>query len=391
MQAHVTHPKRPESLESIARALVPELQRRSSEIEQGDRLPDDLANLMLREGFYNIMVPRAVGGVELDLPTYLRVLEILGEGDASTAWNVMALANNGILGGYVPSETGQAIWGSGGVMAGVFAPVGKAVRVDGGYRVRGKWGFGSGSHNSNWLSAGAFITNGNGEIEKTEAGSPVSRIMLVPRSEVTLHDDWQVSGLCGTGSVEYSIEDAYVPEAYTASLADQPIDRPLFRFPVLCALASGIAAVALGNARAALDEFRSIAGGKTPAGTRKPLAAREVTQLKVAEAETMWRSARAWLYEVFVKSWALAEAGKPVPVELRRDMRLATTHATHGSAEAVDIVYHLGGTTGIYKRSPLQRQFRDAHVITQHMLVGTPISALAGRYYLGEDDPNTVL
>jgi alkylation response protein AidB-like acyl-CoA dehydrogenase len=164
---------------------------------------------------------------------------------------------------------------------------------------------------------------------------------------------------------------------------DGPLERPLYAFPQFGLLAMGIAAVALGLARAAIDALVEIAGGKTPQGSARPLAARPAAQSDVSRAEALLRSSRAFYYEAIEQAWEGACARGRIEADQRRDVRLATTHATRACAEAVDLMYDLGGGTSVYQRSPLQRVFRDVHVATQHMMVSPATLELTGRLLLG--------
>jgi alkylation response protein AidB-like acyl-CoA dehydrogenase len=209
-------------------------------------------------------------------------------------------------------------------------------------------------------------------------------MMIAPASEIEFFDTWHVSGLCGTGSTDFAMNDLFVPDARAVGLGvDGPLERPLYAFPQFGLLAMGIAAVALGLARAAIDALVAIAGGKTPQGSARPLAARPAAQADVSRAEALLRSSRAFYYEAIERAWEGACARGRIEAEHRRDVRLATTHATRSCAEAVDLMYDLGGGTSVYQKSPLQRVFRDVHVATQHMMVSPATMELTGRLLLG--------
>jgi alkylation response protein AidB-like acyl-CoA dehydrogenase len=210
-------------------------------------------------------------------------------------------------------------------------------------------------------------------------------MMIVPAADVEFLDTWHVSGLSGTGSTDFAIRDRFVPNKHAAGFGvDGPLERPLYQFPQFGLLAMGIAAVALGLARAAIEELVDLAGGKKPSGSARPLASRAAAQSEVARAEATLRSARAFYYEAIETAWQEAHEGS-LSTASRRDIRLATTHATHASAEAVDRMFHLGGGTSVYRTSPLQRIFRDVHVATQHMMIGPSTYELTGRLFLGLD------
>ena len=158
---------------------------------------------------------------------------------------------------------------------------------------------------------------------------------------------------------------------------------PLYRLPLFGVLAIGIASVSLGIARRAVDELLLLAGAKTPTGSRRRLAERATVQADVARAEAGLRSARAFLFEAMADAWADAVAGNDISTDRRTALRLAATHATRTSADVVTAMYEAGGGTSIYADQPLQRCFRDAHVATQHAMVGPATFELTGRLLLG--------
>jgi alkylation response protein AidB-like acyl-CoA dehydrogenase len=232
----------------------------------------------------------------------------------------------------------------------------------------------------------------NGEPERMKNGAPRSRMMIAPRSEIEFLDTWHVSGLCGTGSTDFVMKDLFVPEGRAGGIgSDGPLERPLYAFPQFGLLAMGIAAVAMGLARAAIDELVEVAGGKTPSGSSRRLAERPAAQSEVSQAEAALRSARSFYYEVIERAWQAALEHGAISVEHRRDVRLATTWATRQSAAAVDLMYHLAGGTSVYRTSPLQRIFRDVHVATQHMMVSSATLELTGRLFLGLETDTSLL
>ena len=198
-------------------------------------------------------------------------------------------------------------------------------------------------------------------------------------ADVISLDTWHVSGLSGTGSIAFEVRDLFVPERHASGyLVKAPPDRPLFRFPGFSPLAQGIGAVGIGIARASIAEFVRIAAEKRRAGSSTPLAERPYVQMEVAKAEARLRSARAFFYESINAGWAAAQSGEPVALSHNRDVRLATTHTMQESAAVVDAMYTLAGGTSVYESSPLQRQFRDVHVATQHIMVSPGILETAG-------------
>jgi len=367
-----------------AKGFSAELTDRAAEFERARRLPPDMAAKFAAAGFMGMLVPEAYGGSETDPLTFLEVVETLAQADGSAAWCVFIGATSGVTAAYLPEHTARDIYRPGTITGGVFAPRGKAVdRGDGTYDVAGRWQWGSGTQNAHWVMGGCMVLK-DGKPEMLPSGIPHTRMFLLPADKVTFHDTWHVSGLKGTGSTDIEFAPQTIHRDYSVGLtSDAPLKRPLYAFPVFGLLTIAIGGVALGLARAAIDALIELAAGKTPEGHRRPLALRAETQEKVAEAEALVRSARSWLRGTVGDAWVAAGRDGVLSVDHRRDMRLATTHATRAAARAVDLMYNLGGGTSVYETSKLQRCFRDVHVATQHMLVGTPTLELTGKLYMG--------
>lgn len=373
-----------EDMRAIARGFTSELRKRAEEIETARRLPRELSDRFAGAGLYRMCVPEVYGGLECSPAETMEAIEILARADGASAWCVFIGATSGSVLALLPESSAREVFASPEtLLSGVFAPRGKAVAVDGGFRVDGQWQWGSGTQNADWILAGCQVIR-DGKPELLRNGTPRSRMMLVPAEQVEFVDTWYVSGLSGTGSTDFAIRDAFVPDGHAIGLGvDGPLPRPLYAFPQFGLLGMGIAAVTLGLARAAIDELIEIAGGKHPSGSARPLAARPATQSEVSKSEATLRSARAFYYEAIEDAWQAAQNLGRIDTDHRRDIRLATTHAVQACAEAVDRMYNLGGGSSVYRRSPLQRIFRDVHVATQHMMVSPATLELTGRLLLG--------
>ena len=371
--------------EELALAVAP----RIDEIEENRFLPQDIADHAARLGLHRLFIPAAYGGLEANPMTLVDVAERIARVDGSTAWCVFIGATSGMTAAFVNEAEARAAFGDPmSIAAGVFAPRGKAQHAEengvAGYRVSGRWQWGSGSRNARTIMGGAMILGDDGKPEMSPEGVPQNRMMIFDADQVQLLDTWRVSGLCGTGSTDFEVSDVFVPATRAPSLiSDKPLQRPLYCFPTFGLLGIGISAVALGLARGSIDALIELAGGKTPQGSTKPLALRAKAQLDVSEAEALTRSARSYLAETIEAAWAAASSDGKITVAHRRDIRLATTHAVKVATRAVDLMYTLGGGTSVYKTSPLQRHFRDVHVATQHMMVSDATYELTGRLFLG--------
>jgi alkylation response protein AidB-like acyl-CoA dehydrogenase len=371
--------------EQAAVAVAP----RSREIEALRHLPQDIAEAMAEAGLYRLLTPAAYGGHECHVATYLEVVECVARGDASAAWCMFISCTASVLAAYLPPAAAAKLFAPPALKAaGVFAPRGRAVpeRRDGivGYRVSGRWGWGSGAHNADLISGGCVVTGANGRPEASGDGAPRVLSVLFERSQVHLLDNWHAVGLCGSGSGEFEVVEQFVPADRCASLFDAPtVATPLYRFPVFGLLAMSIAAVATGIARQALDTLVAQAGATQPQASSKTLAQRPAVQQAVARAEAELRSARAFLLGAACAAWDEAEGEGQISLALRRDLRLAATHAVHASAALVDRLFSVAGGGAIFADSPLQRCLRNVHVATQHMMVAEPSFELSGRLLLG--------
>lgn len=372
-----------------ARALGAEIGERSQEIESGRRLPLDLVDTLATADLFRLCVPRSLGGPEVDVQTLVDILETIAVADGSAAWCVMIGSTSALLSAYLPIEVAREIYQPKTISGGVFAPLGRALATSDGYRVSGRWPFASGCQHCSWLMGGCVVLE-DGKPQLLGNGLPDVRLMLVPASEATILDTWDVAGLRGTGSHDIEIQEVFVPRHRAVSLiTDLPReDGPLYRFPAFGLLALGISAVALGIARRAMTELHELSMVKTPTGSRRRLGERAAIQTDVAQSQAKLAAARALLRQTIADVWQAASDGAPLTLDQRAALRLAATHATSTSAEVVDRMYHAGGGSAVYSRSPLQRCFRDIHVATQHVMVASPTYELVGRVLLGLDaDP----
>jgi alkylation response protein AidB-like acyl-CoA dehydrogenase len=359
----------------LARDLAPET-------DSGRRLPDRLVAALRDSGLLRAGAPREVDGSELAPGRALRCAEQVARGDASAGWCVSIAITSSLLAAYLPPGAREDLFGGGrGIAAGVWAPRGRARPVEGGVVVSGRWAFCSGITHADMLFAGCLIDDGPGPAGER----PSPSVLALPKADLEILDTWHTLGLRGTGSHDAVAKEVFVPAARVFSLFDGPVvDRPLYRFPIFGFFALSIAAAALGNARAAIDAFVELAGGKVGLGSSRTLAERAPTQAAAASAESSLRAARALYYEAIEAAWQAAQRDESISVALRNELRLAATHAVRTSAEVVSAVYDLAGGTAIYDHSPLQRHFRDAHTATAHFQVNTASRELPGRILLGQ-------
>jgi indole-3-acetate monooxygenase len=373
----------PSPLEA-AQKLAPLIRSSADETDAARELPRPVFEALADAGLFHLAVPRSIGGGEIDLPSYVEVIEEIGKADASTAWAVNQGAIFGTYSARMPRDIARAIWieTPRSVVANTPAPTAKAVVVPGGYRVTGRQGFSTGCRHASWIAAHGQIFD-NGQV-RLEGDQPEMRYFFVPVAEAELLDTWHVRGMRGTGTHHFAVHDVFVPAERTVLSATAPAlePGPLYKIPRTLCFASGDAAVALGMARSCLDTFAELAGSKTPRAMQALLRDQSMVQVNVGHAEAALRSGRAFLMESVRDIWSEAVAGA-VTLERRAVLRLATTHGIRLAAQVIDAIYSAAGATAAYEGNLIQRHFQDIHVITQHLQGRMAHYELVGRHWLG--------
>ncbi len=368
-----------------ARALASRVAAAADRIDSGREIPPEIAGEIADRGLFRLLVPRSLGGGEIDFLDYLRIVQVFAEVDGSTAWCVNqnnVFATNSAT---IPEQTAQEIWGDRRAVVSNGPPSSSsvAVPVDGGYRITGRWNFSSGYRHATWVAALVPISQSNDD-RQAMGGRENARTMLLPKEEVSPSDVWQVNGLRGTGSFSFEAKDLFVPSSRTYSLSDRPReDGALYVIPTGLLFASGFATVALGVARASLDAAINLAGIKVPGLEREVLRVKSTTQREVGKAEAFWNSARTFLWESASSMWEGARKNHCLTTEERIRLRLASTHAIRTAADVVDIAYNLCGSNAIFASNPVQRRFQDIHVITQQAQGRLTHYDTAGQFFLG--------
>jgi indole-3-acetate monooxygenase len=373
----------PSPLEA-AQKLAPLIRSSADETDAARELPRPVFEALADAGLFHLAVPRSIGGGEIDLPSYVEVIEEIGKADASTAWAVNQGAIFATYSARMLRDIARAIWieTPRSVVANTPAPTAKAVVVPGGYRVTGRQGFSTGCRHASWIAAHAQIFD-SGQV-RLEGDQPEMRYFFVPVAEAELLDTWHVRGMRGTGTHHFAVHDVFVPAERTVLSATAPAlePGPLYKIPRTLCFASGDAAVALGMARTCLDTFAELAGSKTPRAMQALLRDQSMVQVNVGHAEAALRSGRAFLMESVRDIWSEAVAGA-VTLERRAVLRLATTHGIRLAAQVIDTVYSAAGATAAYEGNLIQRHFQDIHVITQHLQGRMAHYELVGRHWLG--------
>jgi alkylation response protein AidB-like acyl-CoA dehydrogenase len=374
-----------ETAQGIAEVL-PAIRARRQEIEQARQLPLDLVEQLRRTGVFRLGVPRVFGGLEATPLELMAATEAVAAADGSTGWCTMVGIANNLSAGYINEQGAREVWPDPTApTAGIAAPAGTAVRVEGGVRVNGRWPYASGITHSSWVWAGCMVVE-KSKPQNSAAGPEIIHVCM-PVSDVEIHDTWFVSGLCGTGSQDFSAQDVFVPEHRIFKLLDPTGHRPepLYQMPPLALFVFQLVSVSLGIARAALDELIELAQTKVPSLYHTVLADRPVAQVEIARAEASLRGARAFLHDTVADMWRTVSAGRDPSRHQVALARIATMKAMETGAAVTRIANTLAGGSSIYTTSSLQRHARDAEAITHHFTVAPHTWEEAGRVLLGRE------
>ena len=384
----MTSPDVTRSLEA-ARALMPQIAATGEQGDRERRLPRAAVDALLDAGLFRMLLSPAIGGGGADLPAFLRVAECVAQADGSAGWCLVQGSISATqVAPYLPLHVARDVFDDARtILSNGTGPTGRAVAVDGGYRLTGEWPFASGCTHATWLKGASLVYTTDGSPVLRADGVHEVRTFLFPAGSATILDVWHVSGLRGTGSNTITVTDLFVPPERTVCLTHDPLQErtTLAELPYLSVAAVGFCAVAMGIARGALDAFIELAASKTPRGTKATLRDDPVVQLQVARAEAQLRAARALLFEATQDAWDTAQRDEMLSPTQRAVLRLAATSGIHQAAQVVDAAYHAAGATSIFEMQPFERRFRDVHAVTQQTQAKRQHLQAVGRVFLGLD------
>jgi alkylation response protein AidB-like acyl-CoA dehydrogenase len=371
-----------------ARALRPLIEAEAAQTERSGALSAPLLAALHEARLFRMLLPRSVGGFELPPADFIDVLVQLAAADASTAWMIAQGCGCSLSAAYLDPETAREIFGPpDAVMAwGPYDSGARAVAVEGGFRVTGRWSFASGNRQATWMGAHCTIHEADGRPRLDAAGKPVERTLILPRGEATFERDWNVVGLRGTGSDTYSAEAVFVPQRRSyrrESLQERREHGPLYQFTGMNIFAFGVAAMSLGIARALLDHFLAMARTKTDRVTGSPLRESGAVQAEVARAEAKLASSRLLMLATARELHHTAAAGEAFSLDQRARMRLSAVWAATQAREVADYAYTTAGAPAIFESAPFERRFRDMHTLTQQVQAQAANFELVGQAMLG--------
>ena len=385
----------PEQREAKRRALLDAVEglrdiflAGADEAEATGTLPQTTVDAIYESGLFSFKTPQVLGGAEADAMIQLDVIEAASRIEPSAGWCLMIGA--GSLSGMAAFLSDEAIdeifvGGKAPKAAGVAAPSGEATPVEGGYRVSGRWAFASGIRHSQWVGCGAMLVGGNPD-------SPQQSRIVVPTSQVQIHDNWQVVGLRGTGSCEFSLAGVFVPQRFTWGGTEAQPHRggPNFLLGRPGMQTTGHCGFALGVGRRALDAVTELAQAKKRGyrGNETLVADRGSFQRFLGESDLRLRAAKALCMETIEEAWESVCEGITPPPTLQIRVRASGTYSTEEAADVVSQAFRFGGGTAMYNSHVLQKCLRDINAATQHQMVSDRAYENHGQFALGFPDAN---
>lgn len=374
---------RRKTFELLERAKVLQAQIRSAQstIEIDRELPESLSSEIKEAGFFRMLLPASLGGHGFSLPNFIRVVECFAEADGSSGWCVGQGSVFPNIAQTLDPGLAHSIWGENpsAVVATGTPQACQAIQNNDGYTLTGRWRFASGIMHADWLAAMSPTIQANGDT------LPFS-MYLFPRDQATILDGWHVSGMRGTGSREYQLDNHFIPTEHVIPVAYfTNHDGVANGLPNSLLFAVAFGSVALGIGRRALDEFNDLAQGKTPAFTNRKLLDDDLVHAGLAKAEALWSSLRGFLLDVAEECEHSFQNSSKVNESLRQRLRLAATHAMRESARVVDQAYELSGSDSIFQDHPIQKCFQDIHTLTQQIQGRSSHYKAVGRFMLGVD------
>jgi len=381
-----------------ARVLIPRLRERASKTEELRRLPAETERDLHDAGLFRIVQPKRVGGSELDYVALVDCADALAQADASVAWNFANLASHHWMLGMFDRHAQDAVWDkdANALIASSFIfPAGRARKVDGGYVLNGHWPFSSGVESCEWNMLASVVSS------EDEADGIEYRIFLLNRSDYKINDTWNATGLCGTGSNDVKVADAFVAEKMTIAVSDLTggptpgsVVNPnaLYALPVFSLFPYVLSGVGLGNAQACLNDYVEFARHRASTYNRAKVSDMQTTQIKIAEASAKIDAARLVMRTNCIDAMADARRGHVPDIAGKTRLRRDGAFSVNLCTDAVSLLFAASGARSLFTSGALQRQFRDAHAVNSHLAFNFDAAGTNyGRVALGLPSENLTL
>ena len=373
--------------------LAPEFRARAEEGERLRTMPADLVQRARAAGLFRLNLPESLGGLELDPATTVEIFEEISRADGSAGWTIV-IGNSTAFFAWLDPVVAKDLIGPQPdfVSTSMWAPLGQATAQPGGFTVSGRWPFNSGCPHATWLQVGVLVTEA-GRPRTLACGAPDWRFAFVPARSAVIEDTWDAMGLCGTGSHHLSLSGVPVPPERLAApfFESARHDGPLWRIPLVTLAAMFLAAIPLGIARRALEEFTALAARKVRGPAAQSIGHDAAAQVELARAEGALAAARSFVFDAIGGVWDTACRGDEPSLGQRALVLLAANQAVRAGTEAVDRVFRLAGADAVFARHPLQRCFRDIHAAGQHILFSAGRDQAFAKVRLGLDQPTYLI
>lgn len=351
--------------------LAPVVRAHADEAERQAQLSAPVVRGLVEAGLFRLWIPRRYGGLETPLPDAIRVYEAAARIDGSFGWAVMIGSGGGLFAAYLePGAAERTYARRDAVIAGSGAPTGQAERTEGGYRVSGRWRYASGAHYATRFTANCVVLS-NGQPVLTAQGPPLIRAMSFDPSQVSIRPTWDTSGMRGTGSHDFEVENVLVDERDTFSVfTDASREHgALYQLPFGVLTELPVAAVALGVALHALEAFATLARAKKGGGSGVVLSDEPAVQTLYAESHARCHSARARLHELAGAAWATVNAGRVLTPTDLAEITAGSVLGVSDLCAAVGQLARAAGMSAVMQESEFARAWRDLQAVAAHVSV----------------------
>lgn len=377
----------PEGLAARTTALKPMLAAHAREAEAIRKPVDAVWDAIRKTGVFYHFVPKRYGGLEFDVESFVDTMLPLAEGCSSTGWVTSFCVEHNWMMAQFPEKAQAEIFGQFPyiVAPGVTQPPGKAVKADGGYRLTGRWKWGTGVMHADWVLCTGQLPDG--------AMPPTIMFFAMPVSDIVILDTWNVDGMIGTGSNDIVATDVFVPEHRMLDFTHMREgrapgsllhDNPIYKMPMLPFLALTAAIPAVGNARNAIACFRERLKERVVFGTDAKQADKPAAQMRLAMADMQTRTAELLIRDVARTLMTFGQRGRPAEPAERISLRAQIAYAMELCRTAIRIVCEASGSSGHFMDNPLQRSLRDINVMSSHVVYDLDAATeLHGRAMIG--------